>query len=152
MQHKKISVYFLSLLAIFMFFQNCTGSNIGSAILGSQNTNPTREYNQIGVIYRLGFFFHMATVPGQIGANAGSDLKGESCSHSILWLVSWGDSSIESAKKAGKINAVSSVEYQQLGILAGGLYHRFCTRVMGSATATTTAPAPTAIPVNQPRR
>ncbi|MCC6276204.1 MAG: hypothetical protein IT569_10135 [Leptospiraceae bacterium] len=73
------------------------------------------------------------SVFAQRGTNVGSDLKGESCSHSVLWLVSWGDSSIESAKKAGKISSVSSVEYQQLGVLAGGLYLRFCTIVLGSA-------------------
>ncbi|MCE9500029.1 MAG: TRL-like family protein [Leptospira sp.] len=155
----KVNTWLLAfgLISAFIIFQNCTGGNIGSSYFGLQNTNPTREYNQGGAVismYRNGLFFHYNTVPGQIGSNAGSELRGESCSYSVLWLVSWGDSTIESAKKTSKISSVNSVEFSQLGILAGTIYHRFCTIVTGSA-ATDSAPkviAPAARPAALPKR
>ncbi len=150
---KKFNRWGLLFLAIIasISFHNCTGGNLGM-FYGVQNSNPTREYNSYNSAYKYGVVFHMASIPGQIGSNAGSELKGESCSHSALWLFSWGDSSIESAKKAGKLSAVSSIEYRQLGILAGALYHQFCTRVLGSATASTKVADADAKPANSPQR
>lgn len=152
---KKFNRWGLLFLAIIasISFQSCTGGNLGG-FYGVQNTNPTREYNSYNSVYKYGVLFHMASVPGQIGTNSGSELKGESCSRSVLWLFSWGDSSIESAKKAGKISSVSSIEYQQLGILAGALYHQFCTTVLGSSASTkgTVTPDAASKPANTLQR
>ncbi|GBF50966.1 TRL-like family protein [Leptospira ryugenii] len=150
---KKFNRWGLLFLAIIasISFQNCTGGNVGM-IYGVQNSNPTREYNSYNSVYKYGVLFHLASIPGQLGSNAGSDSKGESCSHSALWLFSWGDSSIESAKKAGKISAVSSIEYKQLGILAGALYHQFCTTVLGSGSSSTKAADADGKPANTQQR
>jgi len=55
---------------------------------------------------------------------------GEACAVSILGLVAFGDASIDAAKKAGGISAVSTVDYHSTGCLTF-LYGRFCTVVTG---------------------
>ncbi len=135
----KIKIYISFLFVIL--FQNCTGINIMS-IYGFQNTNPTPSYNNIiQMEYKGGLLYHNDTVGGQLGNNAGSKLVGEACQISMFYLVSWGDSSIQAAKKAGKIIKVGSVEYEQTGVL-GILYHSFCTKVTGDGTGVTSSSDP----------
>lgn len=81
--------------------------------------------------YKGGVVFHKNTVPGQSGSNAEFVKKGTACSHAVLFLVAWGDSSIEKAKEENKITKVLSVEHEVLGILSV-LYHRHCTIISGS--------------------
>jgi TRL-like protein family len=124
-----------SLLIIMVSLTNCSGLNVLTRGLGwGATTNPTPDYANGIHLYKGGLFYHRHTVPGTIGLNADGSLKGESCSHSALYLISWGDSGIETAKKKSGITKVSSVEYEQMGIL-GTVYHRFCTIVIGNSDA-----------------
>ena len=77
-----------------------------------------------------GLVYHNNTIPGQLG-NAEVDNKGTACQKAILYLASWGDSSIETAKKNGGITKVGAIDYEQTGILGGYLYHSFCTSIYG---------------------
>ncbi|WP_246047384.1 adhesin Lsa14 [Leptospira ognonensis] len=118
-----------TLLSLSMFF-SCTGLNL-ITLQNAANTNPTHEYASAAPYNKGGFFFHRNYTPGFIGLNAEGTLEAEACNHSVLYLVSWGDSSIEKAKSEGKITKVAFVDYQQFGILSGYLYHRFCSLVKG---------------------
>ncbi len=128
----KKSIFFAISLTIILFTQNCTGGSIHSLYFPSANTNPTREYATIGSYYKGGLLFHKSNVPGPLGIGAEATNEGRGCNHAILFLASFGDSSIESAKKSANITKVAYVEYEQLGVLAGFLYHRVCTIVKGS--------------------
>lgn len=127
----KFSTYRAFWLIVIILNFDCTGFNIAEPNL-TTSTNPTPEYAILKGFGRGGYFFHNNSIPGQLGNNVGEKLAtGESCSRSALWLFSWGDSSIESAKMNGSIKRISSVEYKQLAIF-GFIYHRFCTKVIGS--------------------
>ncbi|EMY71250.1 adhesin Lsa14 [Leptospira vanthielii] len=128
----KKSIFFAISLTIILFTQNCTGGSLHALYFPSVNTNPTREYATIGSYYKGGLLFHKSNVPGPIGINADASSEGRGCNHAILYLISFGDSSIESAKKSANITKVAFVDYEQLGILAGFVYHRVCTIVKGS--------------------
>lgn len=95
------------------------------------NTNPTREYTGIGPVWKGGFFYHKNNVPGFIGIGAKAEKEASVCNHSILYLVAWGNSSVEKAKERAGISKVAFVDYQQIGILSGFIYHKFCTLVKG---------------------
>ncbi len=116
----------LAMLAIC----GCTGISL-PAMYGAPvaNTNPAREYSAPVGGYRGGLLFHKNTVAGPVG-NAKALETGKACSHSVLYLFAFGDSSIDSAKADGSLKKVASVEYEELGVLAIG-YHRFCTIVRG---------------------
>ncbi len=111
-------------------FPACTGLNL-ITVQGAGNTNPTHEYASAVPANKGGFFFHRNYTPGFIGLNAEGLTETEVCNHSVLYLVSWGDSSIEKAKSEGKITKVAFVDYLQLGVFGGYLYHRFCSLVKG---------------------
>ncbi|TGL52280.1 TRL-like family protein [Leptospira kemamanensis] len=129
----KKSIFFAISLTLLLLTQNCSGNNMYVYLYSpGANTNPTREYASPYVAAKGGFFFHKTAVPGPLGLNAEGTSEGKGCSHSILYLFAFGDSSIESAKKAGNITKVAYVDYEQLGILAGHVYHRVCTVVKGS--------------------
>lgn len=66
---------------------------------------------------------------GAIGTGAPGK-TGEACISSILGLVATGDASVEAAKKAGGITAVSHVDHEQFSVL--GVYATSCTVVHGS--------------------
>ena len=56
--------------------------------------------------------------------------KGESCSHNILAMVAYGDSSIEAAKRNNpQIQKVSYYDKSYMNIF--GLYGSICTQVYG---------------------
>jgi hypothetical protein len=113
---------------VILVFVNCTGIHI-SPHFGHTNTNPAREYATIASISKGGGLYHNSEVPGQI-SNADTTKVGESCSQSILWLVAWGDSSINSARLNGKINKIGMVTYDVRAFF-GFFYHEFCTIVRG---------------------
>lgn len=56
--------------------------------------------------------------------------RGEACQHNILGIANIGDSSIDSAKKTGSIEVVSSVDYDVLSV--GYFYAKVCTIVKGN--------------------
>lgn len=55
---------------------------------------------------------------------------GEACLQSILGLVSWGDASIEAARRNGGVSTITSVDEKSTSIL-GFVYGKFCTVVRG---------------------
>ena len=122
---------FLLFFLVFVI-ADCTGGSIDNVIVltRNHNQNPTPEYGYPFVNYAKGWLYHNDSFPGQVGSNAESKLRGEACQMSFLFLLAWGDSSIEAAKKQGKITRVATLEYEQTGILAI-LYHSFCTKVTG---------------------
>lgn len=128
----KKSIFFSISLTFILFMQNCTGFSYHANFAPSVNTNPTREYATQSVLTKGGFFYHKTYVPGPLGFNAEGTSEGKGCNHSILGLFSFGDSSIEFAKRSANISKVSYIDYEQLGILAGSIYHRVCTIVKGS--------------------
>ncbi len=146
----------LLLQTSFLFFiWNCTGLNVGAKMGAGAVTNPSPDYaNPVYLGDKRGILYHNNTTAGQISDTAESKVTGESCSKSILWLIAWGDSSIETSKKAAGITKVASVEYEQTGIL-GFLYHSVCTRVTGSKDTVASEPAKTieaANPVKAPAK
>ena len=55
--------------------------------------------------------------------------KGESCAMSILGLLAIGDASIDTARRAGGIRSISSVDEQYTNVI--GIYASKCTIVRG---------------------
>ncbi|TGL44613.1 adhesin Lsa14 [Leptospira perdikensis] len=128
----KKSIFFAISLTFILLTQNCTGRSLHATFVPSANTNPTREYATESTVSKGGLFFHKTFVPGPLGFNAEGTSEGRGCSHSILHLFSFGDSSIETAKKSANITKVAYLDYEQLGIVAGYVYHRVCIIVKGS--------------------
>ena len=64
------------------------------------------------------------------GAGKGGAKTGESCATGILSIVAFGDATLASAKKAGGITDVHSVEIGEMNIL--GIYTQGCTIVYGN--------------------
>lgn len=62
-------------------------------------------------------------------SNQAGNRVGEACSSSILGWVGTGDSSIETARRAGGITMISSVDNYASSIL--GIYAKYCTVVRG---------------------
>ncbi|GAB82507.1 hypothetical protein EB105725_25_00240 [Shimwellia blattae DSM 4481 = NBRC 105725] len=58
------------------------------------------------------------------------DKTGRACAQSILGLVNTGDASIETARKAGNITTVASIDYETTG--AFPFYGKNCLIVTGS--------------------
>jgi hypothetical protein len=67
-----------------------------------------------------------------ISANNGQESAkmGKSCGHTVLGLVAFGDSSVQSAKREGNIKNVATVDRDYLSIL--GFYGRSCLIVSGN--------------------
>jgi hypothetical protein len=63
------------------------------------------------------------------GTNKTGSKHGETCATGILGLIAWGDASVASAKEAGGIKEVHSVEYRDFNVLF--IYHQGCTVVHG---------------------
>jgi hypothetical protein len=112
------------------FVFSCTGVNL-ITLQNASNTNPTREYAGSSAYFKGGLIFHRNYTPGFVGLNAVGSTESIACNHSVLSLISWGDSSVEKAKIDGKITKVAYVDYLQLGILGGLFYHKFCSLVKG---------------------
>lgn len=142
LKKRRISILGISILALFGTFGSCTGVNLYSGgtvygAKGSANTNPTPAYtNLVEVSTKGGLLYHNNYIAGQLGLNSDANLRGVVCSHSVLYMVSWGDSSIAALKSEAKMETVAHVEYEQFGILAGFLYHRFCTIGFGGIKKT----------------
>lgn len=56
--------------------------------------------------------------------------RGEACASGVLAVASWGDMSLEAAKKAGGITSVDTMDYKTMDIL-GVVYQRHCTIITG---------------------
>ena len=108
---------------------SCTGINLGASI-GGPNTHPARPYAYLVHRYTAGGVVHRNVLPGQLGGQALALRTGRACSHSVLWAIAWGDSSIEAARLNGEIEGIASVEHEVFAAL-GFLYHQHCTLVSG---------------------
>ncbi len=117
------------LLFLIIFFQNCMGLSYGAMIGAIPNTNPNKQYAHGIIIYKNGIIFHKTNSPGQ-ALDAKLVKTGESCNHGILWLISFGDSSIQQAAKSAKITKIGSVDHEITSILTL-LYQSNCTIVKG---------------------
>ncbi len=56
---------------------------------------------------------------------------GESCASGVLGVASWGDMSLDAAKKNGGIQQVDTLDYRTMDIL-GVVYQKHCTVITGS--------------------
>ncbi|TGN06984.1 adhesin Lsa14 [Leptospira ilyithenensis] len=125
----------LALLVALTLF-NCTGTNIRNIGMisgtGTFNTNPVPFYGEPSYAFlgRAGALYHHEATPGPTPGLAKGVKRGESCSHSLAGLWAWGDSSIDTARKQGKIEKIGYIEYEHIAVLAV-LYHGFCTTVAG---------------------
>jgi hypothetical protein len=87
--------------------------------------------------YPVGVIYNSTVAPSIVDrAEVAGDGKtapktGRACASGILGLVAFGDASIDSAKKAGGITSVHSVEYEATGVL-GFIYTSACTIVHGT--------------------
>lgn len=126
---RRFTIGLATLSSILLFSVGCTGFNGRTAFAGGVNTNPAREYATLRGVTRGGLFYHKNMVNGGTG-NASAVKKGRACSHSVLYAVAWGDSSIEGAKHNGEITRIASLDYEIMAIL-GSVYHRHCTIVQG---------------------
>jgi len=63
------------------------------------------------------------------GAGKTGDKQGESCATGILGIAAFGDASLDSAKKAGGVTEIHSIEFHGTNIL--GIYTQGCTVVHG---------------------
>lgn len=75
----------------------------------------------------------------------GGTARGEACATSILGAIATGDASIDTAKKAGGIAQVVTIDHVTTNML--GIYAKYCTVVYGKRGATPAAkPAPAPAP------
>src|SRR5215831_644502 len=87
--------------------------------------------------YPVGVIYSSTVAPSTVDrAEVGGDGKtapktGRACATGILGLVAFGDASLDTAKKAGGITSVHSVEYEGTGFL-GFIYSNACTIVHGT--------------------
>lgn len=76
-----------------------------------------------------GLLYSKVQGPIAVGKSNRASKTGRACSTNILGLVSTGDSSIDTAKKAGGINDIATVDHDAMTVL--GVYGEFCTIVKG---------------------
>jgi hypothetical protein len=62
-------------------------------------------------------------------SNQAGNRVGEACASSILGLIATGDASVETARRAGGITMITSVDGYASSIL--GIYAKYCTTVRG---------------------
>jgi len=127
----------LALFIIMALVSSCTGTNLRNlaGFSGNHlNTNPVPSYGEVSYVngFKGGFLFHHDSTNGPVPGLAKGVKRGESCAHSILLgAFAWGDSSIDTARKVGKIEKIGYVEYEHMAVFAGSLWHGFCTTVAG---------------------
>jgi len=126
-------------LAIFSFaliavLSSCTGTTVLNTLKLKENTHPVKEYgDSVQAFFKGGILYHGNSVPGQVGFGdfQGEKKIGRACSASYLYLLSFGDSSIQKACDNEKITKVISVQHDITALLGGFFYHRHCTLVVG---------------------
>lgn len=76
-----------------------------------------------------GLLYTQVQGPITVGNSVQTGKTGQTCAHSILGLLGFGDASIDSAKRVGGITKVASVDHSSTSIL--GVYGEYCTVVRG---------------------
>ncbi len=99
-----------------------TGCSALGAVTGAGDYPSGSLYTQTQTPHKM--MTYAADGPGKTG-----DKTGESCATGFLGALAFGDASLNSAKKAGQITEIHSVEYKGTNIL--GLYTQGCTQVTG---------------------
>ncbi len=102
---------------------------MGATILSAVILTGCAGAGSIGGNAVPGGLYSSVDLPGDSIKKAGSK-TGKACSSSILGAFASGDSSIQTAMKAGGITEVTNVEYKVKNLL--GLYASYCTIVTGS--------------------
>ena len=85
---------------------------VGGVYAGAKGINPSTQVNVLD------------------GARPGPK-TGEACAMGVLGLASWGDMSLDAAKKNGGLTQVDTLDYKTMDIL-GVIYQKHCTIVTGS--------------------
>ncbi|MCE9599470.1 MAG: TRL-like family protein [Spirochaetia bacterium] len=123
-------IFGISLIVLAGLSVACTsGSNIGAFVGVVGNTNPIPAYTNIQHPRGGGLFYVSDGEATQLGS-AAITAEGTACSHAVLSLVAFGDSSIYTAMQNGNIKKVGSVE-QDHSMIISGIYNRRCTIVRG---------------------
>ena len=65
----------------------------------------------------------------QIDNTVKAKKEGKSCAYNILWILSWGDSSIDAAKQDGNIEKVANVDRELINV--GYFFAKGCTIIQG---------------------
>ena len=65
----------------------------------------------------------------QIDNTVKAKKEGKSCAYNVLWILSWGDSSIDAAKKDGNIEKVANVDRELTDVLY--FFAKGCTIIQG---------------------
>lgn len=116
---------------VVLNFSSCSGINLRTwPILISPNTHPLPEYAEASILFKGGIVYTNESKVSFSNSSAKLLKKGTACIHSILYLVAWGDASIDAARVEGAIAKVGFLE-QEVFALLGFVYHRHCTIVMG---------------------
>jgi hypothetical protein len=120
-------------MLLLLFVSNCTGTNVRVVYGYGSSTHPVPKYEQIygGSGYRGGLIYFHDLAKTKPNPDVKQTKTAEGCSHSILYAVSFGDSSINSVKTAAGISKISSVDHEISAIVGGLLYHQHCTIVKG---------------------
>ncbi|MDF3822107.1 TRL-like family protein [Leptospira sp. 96542] len=74
-------------------------------------------------------FIYTNTKTGIFGTGVSGSLKSESCVHSILGLVSFGNASLDTLKSQSNIKQITETNWKTFGIL--GIYANLCIEVLG---------------------
>ena len=77
-----------------------------------------------------GLIYHDVKGPNHAELGPAGTKTAQTCATDLLGAYAWGDASIATAKKEGKINAVTAVDYSSFNVL--GVYVKTCTIVTGT--------------------
>ena len=84
-----------------------------------------------GTFSKTGYaFINLTKESGGLGYDRGSKDFGEACSTNILGFVSFGDSSIQAAKRENNIHKVTHYDTSYTGV--AGIFGQVCTKAYGS--------------------
>lgn len=72
----------------------------------------------------------LVKAPVAVGIGKTASKTGEACANNILGVVAFGDASISTAKQAGSITEIASVDQRSTNILF--IYSRYCTIAKGA--------------------
>ncbi len=104
-----------------------------------QKLIPPLAFGLVGCaapIYPVGAIYNNVKTPSPLtqveaqGENKAGPKQGKACATGILGLVAWGDATVDTAKKAGGITDVHTVEWDSTAVL-GPIYFKACTIVTG---------------------
>jgi hypothetical protein len=96
-----------------------------SACAGSLGYMPP-----VGVVYAGGKGINPSTQAHVTDGVRPGPKTGQACTMGVVGVASWGDMSLEAAKKNGGITRVDTLDYKTMDIL-GVVYQKHCTIITG---------------------